>query len=182
MIDPTGIRRAAPFALGLALWTALPGIEWCSITWEQCRAHCATAAASGHGAAPIACEAAPGAASCRTAERAEAAVRGLGIACTPAVTACAATNDGCARPCDPASGPAPPGDRAWCIHPPVNALLVRQLELPSPASAPLLAIQEAYLDPQSRTRTAVRLEPDRLRSPVLAAPHAPPLARAPPLA
>jgi hypothetical protein len=38
-------RRFAPLTLGLAFWYALPALDWCPLSWDECRAACEEAPA-----------------------------------------------------------------------------------------------------------------------------------------
>jgi hypothetical protein len=158
MVGPGRWRKG--LALGLALWASLPSFEWCPFTWEECRNSCTTAAASSGCAAE--CGAVPAG------------------ACGP--IDCATRNALRVVPCDPEPDPIPFGDRAWCIHAPIDGVPIRGLDLsPLDAGKLIYAAVEA-----PRLRPPVRATRERLEiataCPAFHAPHAPPQSRAPPSA
>jgi hypothetical protein len=144
-------RFACSLVLALAVYAALPSIEWCPIRWADCDFMCEAAAA---------CD-------------------GTQSESCAAPASCSGEN-ACALPCDASPDPVPLGDRAWCIHPPVDGLVARDLLLPLPSlGAGLAIVPESVLAPAPPPAARCRVA-GAARSPVLAAAHAPPLARAPP--
>ena len=160
-VDNPGMTRAsrwpkqfAPLTLGLALWAGLPSLEWCPFSWDACGKSCEVE------------DAAPACA--------------MAVACgTRVADACGAKAP--LLPCDPVPDAVPFGDRAWCIHPPIEGVPVRGIELASFHAEPILAvIVEAPRLPPPAGAVRERLE-RRTTCPALNAPHAPPQSRAPPL-
>ena len=139
---------------------SLPSLEWCPFTWEQCASSCVTVVAAPACAAE--CGAAPS------------------ESCGP--IACATRNALRVLPCDPEPDPIPFGDRAWCIHAPIDGVPVRGLDLPSnDAGQPIYgAVDAPRLHPPV---PAAHLGPERATAcPAHRAPHGPPQSRAPPSA
>ncbi|NOT33070.1 MAG: hypothetical protein HOP12_02755 [Candidatus Eisenbacteria bacterium] len=79
-----------------------------------------------------------------------------------------------------AAAPIPQGDRAWCVHRPLEGLLARDVELTQPAATATLAEWFERESLEAPRITAVAWERRPLSVPVRLRPHAPPLARAPP--
>ncbi len=156
-------RRVAPLALVLALWTALPSVEWCPFSWADFVAGATTESTT--------CES--GAACDPVCARMMSGTNSGG-ACATQKTAT------CPLPCDPSPDPLPFGDRAWCVHPPVDALVVSTLHIDPPAALPALATLVPPLVVPPPAASAPRAITTVFQSPVLLAPHAPPLGRAPP--
>ena len=101
-------------------------------------------------------------------------------ACLPGAVPCEAAGSGgtCAIPCDPTADPLPFGDRAWCIHPALDAVTVRPVDAPPPALQP--GIVPAPLDASMPATATIAAQDRAVLPPVLVAPHAPPQSRAPP--
>lgn len=173
-------RGIAPFAIALSLWTALPSLEWCPLSWDECEAACEvgarSAAHSGAGAGgEVANTCRPGAAqagaSCGpTAAQAGASCAG---ACPPRRAATGASQSA------PAHG-APAGDRAWCIHPPADGVPTRATALRGPSSASPALAPLAH-DPITRVAVRIARWVAEVYSPSEADAHARPPTRAPPL-
>jgi hypothetical protein len=147
-------RTVAVVALAAAAWAALPAIEWCPFTWLECVE--SAGATCGSAASGVACE-----------------------------IPCARTSDcnagaSCAIPCDPTPDPLPIGDRAWCVHPALEAIAVRATDAPLPAVLP--GLLPAPIEDPAPAVAALAASDRALLPPVLIAPHAPPLSRAPPRA
>lgn len=172
-------RRHPPFAtlaLGLSLWMALPSLEWCPFRWDACTASCTDADVVACGTPLAACEIA-GDAACETA--------GAPSCGSSTATRCAAGPDAASNPpgaCDASPDPLPLGDRAYCVHPPVDGLLVAPVALDPPGAAALLATLAPAPSLQPPAFTPAPATAPRLRPPPLADPHAPPNPRAPPAA
>lgn len=161
-------RPTASLALMLSLVASLPSLEWCPFpSCDRARSCEATAVTAGASCpAAIACAAAP-----------ECSAAGTGR--TDDARPCTAKNV-TGLPCDADPDPIPFGDRVWCIHPPVEGVVARDIDLPLPDASAWLAtlVRPVDLDvPCPRPKPRVERAP---RSPVLALPHAPPLSRAPP--
>jgi hypothetical protein len=159
-------KRLAPVALGLALWTALPSLEWCPFSWSACAAAASESAtcdvACGE-AQTLPCEAEPG------------------VACDlDAACAGAAAHRGCALPCDPDPDPTPLGDRAWCIRAPIDGMASRGPEVGRPVVHAPLAVLTPPITlraPSPTRRELVSYEIPRAVSRLARAPIRP---RAPP--
>ena len=152
--------RLAPLSLGLALWTALPSLQWCTTTWEQCWSRCEATVAAAESCEDAASCAAPTCESLATCAAAEP------------VHACAAAGS-----CD--SGDPPPfGDRAWCVGMHADGVPTRSLEVAIPAapSHPAVVIEA----PRPAITLAGRMALPAAPCPGIASAHAPPLTRAPP--
>ena len=177
--------RLAPLSLGLALWTGLPELQWCSATWEQCWSHCeATVAASAPDAEASRCEVACDGSACDAAARdanSSAANARAANACEgPATCAVAGPIDRCAGSggCGATEDPPPPGERAWCVGTYADGVPTRSfgIALPAAPSHPAVQIEAP----------AAAIAPERpialpaVACPGIASAHAPPLARAPP--
>jgi hypothetical protein len=150
-------RPLTPFVLALASYAALPSLEWCPFRWSECAAACDVAALPGCPRADAPCE---------------------------RVTACSSEPACAGAPasCDPEQGPIPLDERAWCIHPPFDGVVVRDIGLQEPSASGFPAIPVPLVD-----LDVPRAPPDRTLErtplpPALAARHAPPLSRAPPSA
>lgn len=178
-------RRLAPLTLGLALWTSLPGVQWCAYSWEQCRSAWASALAAGAGAP--ACGGARTRARPATCDGARAAAcplapeSGTGAASSTACPMARETAGGIdvGGVCEPPADPPPPGERAWCVGVRADGVLTRSLAvaLPVAPSHPAVAVEAprpAIGPPHRLAALPVALCPGIAES------HAPPLPRAPP--
>jgi hypothetical protein len=145
-------------ALASAAWAALPSLEWCPFTWLDCVESAQNETECAPSGTP--CEAAGPAARCELP--------------------CEAAGSGrsCAIPCDPTADPLPFGDRAWCIHPALDAITVRSVDAPPPALQP--GIVPAPLEAPMPAAATIAAQDRAVLPPVLMAPHAPPQSRAPP--
>src|SRR5258705_7401522 len=133
-------RAVVTLALPLALWTALPAVQWCTLRWDQVRLECfarcerttpaVAPCARAAGGCPLA--AASGSAPCGAAESCAAHGHAAGIHATaPAQAACplsARWAPGLKRPASPAHG------RAYCLGAPNGGLALRA-SAPSPDPA-----------------------------------------------
>ncbi len=146
-------QRLAPLTVGLALWAGLPSLEWCPFTWDDCRASCETTEAA------VAC----------AAQDREAA------------SACE-TERAPLLPCDPDPDPVPLGDRAWCIHAPIDGVPARGIELAAVDAGPILAEIVEMVRVQPAPAGVSERRDNTVTCPALHAPHAPPQSRAPPQA
>ena len=165
-------RRVAPLMLGLAVWMALPSLEWCPFTWAECRESCDAQSE------PVACEIAPSCDPiCNATMSCGTALPDAECAAPTTETSDAAS---CPLPCDPTPDTGPAGDRAWCVHPPVEALVAVSIEIQPPAPAPTLALLAPSIDLEPPLAESARVVTTVFQPPILVAPHAPPLGRAPP--
>ena len=171
------------FILTLALWSSLPTLQWCPLTWDQrvralgeAAAACPMAREMG-AACPMdrgpACENNGGA---RANEHGACANDEQGACTDDAQGAC---------PSEPArSGQAdyPPGKCAWCVRLPTEGVPVRGLDLPSFNAGPAVfgvVIAPRIPPPAAAERRAVETA---TACPALHSAHAPPQPRAPPSA
>jgi hypothetical protein len=161
---PTRLR---PLTFALALWAGLPSLEWCPLSWDDCRALCERSEQ-------------PVCAAVRASAGAPCAAAGAIVAdegiCGSSAEGCAEAA-GCAIPCDPVADPVPFGDRAWCVRPPLEGVPSRDIEMPSPEALPAETVEP--LPQPAPPVSAALLDERAVLHPALVA-HAPPLSRAPP--
>lgn len=187
-------RRVAPLGLGLALWAALPSLEWCPFSWQQCHERLdlgsvavgvASACELGETAAhklgnPDACDGCTATAHAASSPRESSPTR-TSSSSSPKATTHRAVSTHCALPCDPDPDPTPAGDRSYCIHPPADGVAPRTVEVAAPlVPAPHAVAARAPVVPAPPSRVVA---PTRRQapSPAVALPHTPPQSRAPPV-
>lgn len=173
--------RLAPLTLGLALWMSLPGVQWCSYTWEQCRSAWAgepteQAPCAGAGMCAVAD---PGtcAGSCETEALPASDASAGPVGCPLADEAPPGLHGRAAG--ESQSDPPSPGERAWCVGVVADGIVTRSLAvmLPAAPSHPAVVAEPPppIIAPAQRP-SALPAAP----CPGIAAAHAPPLSRAPP--
>lgn len=187
-------RRVAPVGLGLALWAALPSLEWCPYSWQECRELFGVSVAQAK--TGMVCDETPGHPTgsqecdgCSSAPRASRATRdkestalASTAAATPSAAKSARRNAGrLSLPCDPDPDPTPLGDRSYCLHPPNEVVAPRTVDV----SAPKLVVPHATpvkapAVPTPAVRAVARTR-KQAPSPSVAIPQAPPQSRAPPV-
>jgi hypothetical protein len=162
--DPSVVGRnasksAVMAVLPLALWSASPTFQWCTVSWSEVTIECVVASARGP------CDARSQAA-CDTGCRFDAG------------TPCEAS-DPCADT-PPSEDPASDAERAWCVSAPFPGLPRAALEDPTSDAAVLPGVLASLLVAE-RDGSRMAPAPSWPRPPTPAA-NAPPPARAPPLA
>lgn len=187
-------RRVAPLGLALALWAALPSLEWCPLSWQECHELLGVSAAQ---AKPgMVCEETPGRPTglqeacdgCPSAPRATSRATKEPAPTATASTASTASAKSARRsagklslPCDPDPDPTPLGDRSYCLHPPNEVVAPRIVDVVAPKIAtPHAAPVKATVVPPPAVRAVARTR-KQAPSPSVALPHAPPQSRAPPV-
>jgi len=187
-------RRVAPLGLGLALWAALPSLEWCPFSWQQCHekldlgsAAVGVAAACDLGEAAAhklgntdACDGCTATAHTASSTRESSPTR-TASASSPKATPHRGVSARTVLPCDPEPDPTPLGDRSYCIHPPADGVAPRTVDVTTPlAPAPHAVATRAPVVPAPPARVVARTR-RQAPSPAVALPHTPPQSRAPPV-
>ena len=159
------IRTLAPLAIALAAWAALPSLEWCPLSWKQCRAACESAPVA---AANAGCD--------------EMSECGVDTGCG-GMSECGGAPTASTPLCDPVPDQNLPfGDRAWCIHPPVDGVPSRGIEMPAPSSGAVFALPASARDPVELPGTRIPRLAFAPRFPSCSDSRTRPPTRAPPLA
>jgi len=177
----SSIHWSRVIALPLALWSTVPGIQWCRVGWAEVRAECFVACSI----EPSGCPQNPGGAAASPTEGSpEASAACPPSPCGPgaiAANGCPAGSGTCTLgPCDPGgdSGEWPAGGRAYCLSGPSGGDGVPPLP---PGAGPPVAVVPATILRGTPDTGAARPMVFTVASPSVPTAGAVPRIRAPPL-